>query len=183
MERDERASVLAQEVIALAQSTLMVHLRFLDRALACLKPVSHKQLWLASDGLHLYYEPWYVLGKYKWEQNAINRALLHTLLHCVFRHGFIGKEIDRPRWDLACDIAVENVITELGLKAVTTNRERQQAQYIAAIKKELKHVTAEKIYSYLRQSLSDPKKVAEIRGLFYADNRASFWAGSRHRER
>ena len=62
------------------------------------------------------------------------------------------------------------MITELNLKAVTTPRERQQAQYIAAIKKELKHVTAEKIYSYLRQSVPDPKKIAEIRGLFYADN-------------
>jgi len=62
------------------------------------------------------------------------------------------------------------VITELNLKAVTTARERKQAQYIAAIKKELKYVTAEKIYSYLRQSVPDPNKIAQIRGLFYADN-------------
>ena len=63
MNRDDRAAALAGEVIALAQSTLMVHLRFLDRALACLRPSSHDTLWFASDGLHLYYEPWYVLGE------------------------------------------------------------------------------------------------------------------------
>ena len=38
--------------------------------------------------------------------------------------------LNHTYWDLACDIAVEHVITELGLKAVTTARERQQAQYI-----------------------------------------------------
>ena len=128
MDRNERAAELAGEVIALAQSTLMVHLRFLDRALACLKPVCHEQLWFASDGFHLYYEPWYVLGKYKWEQNAINRALLHTLLHCVFRHSFIGKEIDQPRWDLACDIAVEATISGFGEPFLAVRRTEQQGE-------------------------------------------------------
>ena len=37
MDRVQRAAALAGEVIALAQSTLMVHLRFLDRALAALR--------------------------------------------------------------------------------------------------------------------------------------------------
>lgn len=53
---------------------------------------------------------------------------------------------------------------------MTTAREWEQTQYIAAIKKELKFVTAEKIYSYLRQSTTDPQKIVEIRALFYADN-------------
>ena len=82
---------------------------------------------------------------------------------------YMDPSLDRVYWDLACDIAVENVITELGLKA-TTYREAQQAQYIAAIKAELKCVTAEKIYSYLRKTLPDQAKIAQIRGLFYADN-------------
>ena len=36
--------------------------------------------------------------------------------------------------------------------------------------KELGLVTAEKIYSYLRTTYPDPNKIAQIRGLFYADN-------------
>lgn len=178
MERDERASVLAQEVIALAQSTLMVHLRFLDRALACLKPVSHKQLWLASDGLHLYYEPWYVLGKYKWEQNAINRSLLHTLLHCVFRHGFIGKEIDRPRWDLACDIAVEAAISDLKEPFLTVRRTEQQAGLLALLAQELPlPLTAERIYRWLgEQEIGEEELIAQ-REPFFADQH-DLWYGA-----
>ena len=98
------------------------------------------------------------------------RDYLHMVMHCVFRHMYMDPSLNRPYWDLACDIAVENVITELGLKSVAAPRERQQAQYIAAVKHDLKHVTAEKIYSYLRQTVPDPVRAAEIRGLFYADN-------------
>ena len=65
---------------------------------------------------------------------------------------------------------MENVITELNLKAVTTYKEQRQAQYISAIKKKLKHVTAEKVYSYLRQAEPDPKRIAEIRDCFCADD-------------
>ena len=50
MDRVQRAAALAGEVIALAQSTLMAHLRFLDRALAALRPVVHESLWFAADG-------------------------------------------------------------------------------------------------------------------------------------
>lgn len=60
-------------------------------------------------------------------------------------------------------------INDLGLTTAAP-RAKQQQVYIDAIKKELKYVTAEKIYSYLRQSVPNPEKIAEIRGLFYADN-------------
>ena len=162
MDRDDRAAELAREVIALAQSTLMVHLRFLDRALACLKPVSHEQLWFATDGLHLYYDPWYVLGKYKWEQNVINRALLHTLLHCVFRHSFIGKEIDRPRWDLACDIAVESTISGFDEPFLAVRRTGQQAGLLALLSQELPvPLTAERVYRWLgEQEIPEEELVA-----------------------
>ena len=98
------------------------------------------------------------------------RDYLHVVMHCVFRHMFMDPSLNRPYWDLACDIAVEHLITELGLKAVTCSREKQQAQYLAAMKKELKQVTAEKIYNYLQYASPTEAKVAEIRGLFYADN-------------
>lgn len=59
------------------------------------------------------------------------RNYLHMVMHCVFLHMFVDPTLNRPYWDLACDIAVENIITELGLRAVTTAREKQQAQYIS----------------------------------------------------
>ena len=169
-ERTEQLNKLARDVLTLSRNTLLVNLRFLDMALSQFELVPIEESTLLTDGKHMLYNPKHVLSNYKTAKEIPVRDYLHVVMHCVFKHMYMDPTLERPYWDLACDIAVENVITELGLRAVTTAREKQQAQYIAAIKKELKHVTAEKIYSYLRQSVPDPKKIAQIRGYFYGDN-------------
>ena len=169
-EKAEKLNKLARDVLILSRNTLLVNLRFLDAALSQFEFFPIEESTLLTDGKHILYNPRHILENYKTAKEIPVRDYLHIVMHCVFRHMYMDPKLNRPYWDLACDIAVENVITELGLKAVTASRERQQAQYIAAIKQELKHVTAEKIYSYLRQTVPDPNKIAEIRGLFYADN-------------
>ena len=169
-DKQKKLNELARDVLILSRNTLLVNLRFLDAALSQFELIPIEESSLLTDGKHILYNPRHVLENYKAGKEIPVRNYLHMVMHCVFKHMFMDPTLNRPYWDLACDIAVENVITELNLKAVATPVERQQAQYIAAIKKELKHVTAEKIYSYLRQSVPDPKKIAEIRGLFYADN-------------
>ena len=169
-EKTEKLNQLAKDVLHLSRNTLLVNLRFLDAALSQFELFPIEESTLLTDGKHILYNSKHVLESYKTAKEIPVRDYLHIVMHCVFKHMYMDPTLNRPYWDLACDIAVENVITELGLKAVTTVRERQQAQYIAAIKKELKYVTAEKIYSYLRQSVPDPNKIAQIRGLFYADN-------------
>ena len=169
-EKAEKLNKLAKDVLILSRNTLLVNLRFLDAALSQFEFFPIEESTLLTDGKHILYNPRHILENYKTAKEIPVRDYLHIVMHCVFRHMYMDPRLNRPYWDLACDIAVENVITELGLKAVTASRERQQAQYIAAIQQELKHVTAEKIYSWLRQTEPDPNKIAEIRGLFYADN-------------
>jgi len=170
MSNAEKLNKLAKDVLILARNTLLVNLRFLDAALSQFELLPIETDTLLTDGKHILYNPKHILQCYKTAKEIPVRDYLHMVMHCVFRHMYMDPTLNRTYWDLACDIAVEHVITELGLKAVTTARERQQAQYIAAVKHDLKHVTAEKIYSYLRQTVPNPAKVAEIRGLFYADN-------------
>ena len=167
---NEKLGSIARDILTLSRNTLLVNLRFLDAALSQFELFPIEESTLLTDGKHILYNPKHVLESYKTAKEIPVRDYLHVVMHCVFRHMYMDPTLNRTYWDLACDIAVEHVITELGLKAVTTARERQQAQYIAAVKHDLKHVTAEKIYSYLRQTVPDPAKVAEIRGLFYADN-------------
>ena len=169
-EKQEKLNKLARDVLILSRNTLLVNLRFLDAALSQFELIPIEESTLLTDGKHILYNPRHILENYKAAKEIPVRDYLHIVMHCVFKHMYMDPTLNRSYWDLACDIAVENVITELNLKAVATARERQQAQYIAAIKKELKHVTAEKIYSYLRQFMPDPNQIAQIRGLFYADN-------------
>ena len=166
----EKMEKLARDVLLLSRNTLLVNLRFLDAALSRFELIPIEESSLLTDGAHILYNPRHVLKSYQAGREIPVRDYLHMVMHCVFRHMYMDPKLNRAYWDLACDIAVENMITELGLKAVTAPREKQQEKYIKAIRQELKYVTAEKIYSYLRQSYPDEKTVAQIRGLFYGDN-------------
>lgn len=168
--RQEREEKLAREILLLSRNTLLVNLRFLDMALSQFELFSIHDSTLLTDGRHILFNPRHVLESYKIAREIPVRDYLHMVMHCVFRHMYMDPSLNRPYWDLACDIAVENVINDLGLTATAAPGAKQQQAYFDAIKKELKYVTAEKIYSYLRQSVPDPAKIAEIRGLFYADN-------------
>ena len=146
-ERQEKLNKLARDVLFLSRNTLLVNLRFLDAALSQFELLPIEADTLLTDGKHILYNPKHILQCYKSAKEIPVRDYLHMVMHCVFRHMYMDPTLNRTYWDLACDIAVEHVITELGLKAVTTARERQQTQYIAAVKHDLKHVTAEIIYS------------------------------------
>lgn len=169
-EKRAKLDRLARDVLTLSRNAPLVNLRFLDVALSKLAWFPIENDTLLTDGRYILYNPHHVLSCYKNAKEIPTRDYLHMVLHCVFRLMHMGPTLNRPYWDLACDIAVEHVITELGLKAVAAPREQQQSKIIEAVKHDLKHVTAEKIYAYLRQTVPNPVRVAEMRGLFYADN-------------
>ena len=169
-EKQEKMNQLAKDILILSRNTLLVNLRFLDVALSQFELFPIDTDTLLTDGKHLIYNSKHVLQCYKTAKEIPVRDYLHIVMHCVFRHMYMDPMLNRLYWDLACDISVEHVITELGLKAVCTARERQQERYISSLNRDLKRITAETIYSYLCQMKPDPIKIAEIRGVFYADN-------------
>ena len=83
------------------------------------------------------------------EPNALNRAVMHSVLHCIFRHPFVSDKINQPLWNLACDIAVETIITEMDSELLKCKGEQYQEETIANLKSTLKSMTAERIYKYL----------------------------------
>ena len=165
-----KAEKLAEEVLILSRNTLLVNLRFLDAALSQFEMHPIEESSMLTDGHFLLYNPKRVLSMFKVQKEIVARDYLHIVMHCVYRHMFMAPSLDRPLWDLACDIAVENVITELGLKAAAANRETTQASVIQKIQKECKMLTAEKIYGYLKSNNIDPMTATNMRSRFYADN-------------
>lgn len=115
MNEGESADALAREILKLSRDTLLVNLRFLDAALNRLSWICTPGETLMTDGAHIFYGPAHVLSSCKSEKELPVRDYLHMVLHCVFRHMYINPSLNRSYWDLACDIAVEYVITELGL--------------------------------------------------------------------
>ena len=174
LEKMNKAVKLAEDILRLSRNTLLVNLRFLDMALSMLSPHVVWESTLLTDGKELYYNPRHLLASYKAEKEMPVRNYLHVVMHCVFRHMFTGPSIYRTYWDLACDVAVECVISELGLSAAASSREKLQQDYLNELKGKLKTVTAEKVYSYLVQTQPKPTAVADLRKLFCADNH-SIW--------
>lgn len=168
-EQQKQLDKLACDVLILSRNTLLVNLRFLDSALSQFKLVSYDGS-LATEGRHICYNPIEILKRYKNEKEVSVRDYLHLVMHCIFRHMFMNPSIDRPCWDLACDIAVEYSITELGLKSATAKREMLQQKVYSELKQEIKILTAEKIYRYYLDKGLSPLGMAQLRGFFYADD-------------
>lgn len=173
MDRWEKKNELARDTLKLARNTLLVNLRFLDLALSCFELVPWEGS-IAVDGAHIYYDPRWVLHRYKQERQVIVRDYLHMVFHCVFHHAFVNTLLDTDAWDLACDIAAENAINELELPCVRTSRQASQYAFMEIIRRDVKQLTAEKIYHYLRERAFPPQEIAILHQNFTADDH-SLW--------
>ena len=170
----EKRNKLAADVLRLSRNTLLVNLRFLDMALSRLQPVATDLTTLCTDGQFLAYDPSFILRRYKQEKEVPVRDYLHVVFHCVFRHMYIHSLMDQTCWDLACDIAVENTITELGLKSTAAVRERQQLAIIEKLREKYKTLTAERLYRSLLDADIPKDELKRMRELFKADDH-SLW--------
>ena len=170
-----KRNTLAADVLRLSRNTLLVNLRFLDAALHQLTPYPLEDTTLATEGNWLLYDPAHVLRCYKSAREIPVRDYLHVILHCVFRHMYVHTLVDRECWDLACDIAVEYTVTELGLKATAAFREREQHAEFDRLKQAAGQMTAEKLYRYFLDAGLSRAKMADLRGLFYADDHAPWY--------
>ena len=180
-DREESAQALAEDILALSRNTLLVNLRFLDRALSCLSFEKGEGWKFATDGRCLYYDAWHILMRYKAEQSVVCRDLLHALLHCVFRHSFVGEEIDRARWDLACDVAVEHTICQMDRPMLFSRRQENQKERLEKLNDAVGVMTAERIYKWLGDEDLSEEQMERMRRDFLADQH-NLWYGEMDEE-
>lgn len=173
----ERIEGLAREVMQLSRDTLAVKLRFINPALSQLELLT--STWpLATDGTRMLYDPVYILHAYGKEKNMPIRSYLHVVLHCVFQHFYVDLRINEAMWSLACDMAVENMITELQLDCTRVAREQQQQEALEPIRQAIGQLTAEKIYHYLLRHQPDEDGKVYLRRLFWADEHDAWYIAS-----
>ncbi|MBR0425430.1 MAG: metallopeptidase [Clostridia bacterium] len=173
----EKRTKLAKDVLRLSRNQIIVNLRFMDAALSRLEETEIEGIPLATDGKYLVYDARHILRCYKADRAEPVRDYLHAVMHCVFRHNFVHTLTDRAAWDLACDIAVEHSIMQLGLRAAQSAREQRQVQAIQQLQKEVGMLTAEKVYRYLLDKNMHPIRLAELAELFRADDHRLWYMG------
>jgi predicted metal-dependent peptidase len=175
--RSEQADKLACEILSFARNSLMFSMRFM--AIALYKPELEPggKFAFATDAERIYFDSRHIFDVYRAEPSAVNRDFLHIVLHCVFHHLFVGAKVNPKLWDLACDVAVENAITELKIGALSCLREKRQEKAIAELSSAgVKPLTAEKIYRHYLDFAADDEQIERIRREFYADDHSPWYA-------
>ncbi|MCD7950408.1 MAG: VWA-like domain-containing protein [Erysipelotrichaceae bacterium] len=159
---------LALEIINLSRNTLMIHYRFLDKAIYQLELSMDPTTTLATDGFYYYYNPAHVLKVYSMSQSRLIHDYYHTLLHCIFHHPFV-ENIDTLVWDLACDIAIEACIQSMNDDLVKIKLDVHAQMILNDLQKELKQLSAEKIYRYFKNQHLDDETLLTYRDYFKVD--------------
>ena len=171
---DQELIDICEEIFRNLISQITMHLRFMDIALDryTFVPTSTS---IECDGIYLYYQPIYVIKTFKNNPNALTRGYLHMVLHSVFRHQYLTFQVNRKLWDLACDIAVENMIQELELDCMAVSQMSEMQREIDKIKEKIHLVTAQKVYHYLRDELNSDQ-IKLLCDLFYFDDHSRWYA-------
>ena len=170
-EQAHKAGELAREIMRLARNTLLIYMRFMESALVSLAEGDETvTAETATDGRFIYYNSLHVCRSFKRESTLPARDYLHLTLHCVFLHMFVGKGLNTDLWDLACDIAVENIINSLNIKTLYAARQEKQGWLVDKLRRDVPRLTAERIYRWLIDQEFPEQEIGRIRSYFYADD-------------
>lgn len=174
-------SSLSLQVLALARSQLMADLRFLSSSLERLTPALSEDLpsSLATDGHTPYYCPVRLLSEFKAQQPLPARTLLHLTLHCLLGHPF-QKQVSHPSlWDLSCDIAVEEIIRQLGAAPLSSDSDPACQDWRLRLAEHCPHMTAQELYRYFLQHPPGAGEQAAWAALFARDSHALWYPSHR----
>ncbi|MGN0648854.1 MAG: VWA-like domain-containing protein [Oscillospiraceae bacterium] len=180
-DKNAKLSKAALEIINLARGTLAVNLRFLASAIRALNAEEYDGT-IYTDGETVFYNPRYTAAMYRLSKELPVRCYLHLLMHCIFRHNFIEPTVNPRLWDLACDIAAENVINGLKLGCVRIDREAEQNRAIEKISESVPLLTAEKLYSLLCSGNFDEELLDSWEKLFQIDDHSQWYAPKTYRQ-
>ena len=163
------AAKLAEEIIKYARNELLMSFRFMDLALCRLKPESSESLEFAVDGRKLHFSPGHIFKLYKSGGGELNRAYLHSVLHCVFYHPFVDGAVDEKLWGLCSDIAVEAVISELDMKSLDTSSSSLIRHELERIKSFCPKLTAERLMKSFINRKTDETEIERLSAIFHVD--------------
>ena len=173
-ESENQKKRIADEIIRLSRDTIVMQMRFMDTALSQIVPTSRDGIkGMGMDMKHIFYDSSFVLRRYKQELTYITRVYLHGLFHMIFHHPFGYEQLDKRCWNLATDIAVENVIMELNLSAFRLQKDTEIKHKLEQLKQK-SPLTAEKLYKYIKKGLLDADELEELEVLLKRDIH-DFW--------
>lgn len=165
---------MCERILSLVKNELYLDFRYFDMALSALVFQPKEQIYiLATDGMYLYYAKEQLLRVYPKNPLFINRAYLHSVLHCIFRHLWYRGNRETAIWNLACDICVEHMIDSFQKPTTKRILSRIRVEYYEHLKEEKIPVTAAAVYQDLL-NIQDAEQQFLLQKEFYCDDHR-FW--------
>ena len=166
---------IGKTILQSSRNELYLSMRFLDIALSGLEyEMNLSTLYIGTDGNKILFNPRYLTQLYQNDTILVNRAYMHMLLHCVFRHMFHRNKRKEDYWNLACDIAVESVIDRLEVPALQKTVSDTREEMYTLLGKKLKVFRAEAIYIQLLTMSVSELQLLKFRKEFWVDDHG-FW--------
>ena len=73
----------------------------------------------ATNGMYFYYNPLKIIDLFQKNSIFLNRAYLHSILHCLYNHIWLKKNRIDFIWNVACDIIVEYTLDSMHKKSIS----------------------------------------------------------------
>lgn len=147
MADDKLIEEYAGKIMELARDSIVVRFRFFDAALSKYKFEAVKDLGAyVADGQTLRYDPLLLLNEYKAESAVAFRLILHVLFHSIFLHFYRFDKAEEEYWNIATDIAVENIILNMDIREGVMLRDTEERIILQKLAKWVPNLTAEAIY-------------------------------------
>ena len=176
-------NTLGLRILNQSKIELSLSMRYLSRALDKLSfQMDFNTRRIGTEGEKIHFHPEFVFQLYVESPQKLYRLYMHSLLHCLFRHMFKTEDKEEELWNLATDIHVEYVLDSMDIPLLYRPAYPFRENYFQKLEKEVKSLSAERIYAYLlEQNLSYEEK-ERLEQEFVKDDH-SFWAKLSEEER
>lgn len=157
---------LGVSILCAARDELYVHMHFLDVALSSFVYEMTTDIYTAgTDGARMYFDTGRLGNLFKENRILVNRAYLHMVFHCIFRHMFV-RPPDGRLWDISCDIAVEYLIDKGHYRSTRWSRSLFRREIYGMLEAKKKTLHAQRIYRYLQEIDPDEAMTARMESEF-----------------
>lgn len=166
---------MSGKILSFLQNELYLDLRFLKPALSALAPKADSRLHtFGTDGCVLYYSAEQLIRVFQSNSRFLERAYLHTVLHCIFSHLWIAGNRDRRLWNLACDIVTEYTIDRMDKPCTRRILSWSRQKVYAKLKEEQQGISAAVVYRRLGEWLLECGTLESLEKEFFTDDH-SYW--------
>ena len=170
-----KLDTVCKNILNASKNQLYMSMKYLGMAFDGLRyALSNETDTLGTDGFYLFYSPAFLMEKYQRDAAWINRAYIHMIMHCIFKHPINMEDRDEELWHISSDIVTEYLIDGFRLRLLKRNMSSLRKMIYDEINENIKVPTAESVYRFMLNNDKLLKYLKKIEEEFYMDDH-SFW--------